>query len=216
MCGARGLSLAGARRLRREQEKLKVKEAEAHEKFLACLAELDRLEEERARLHAEQERARLDHEEIIRRQAKELGTVAAHLERLRKNQRLLGERGYRALLAESNNVNALDEHDHREAEDLLAALAADEVNASDPEKSEGLPASKRPRHEAAGPGVPRVAESADSASEPVASARSLHSPELVDSAHLSLDPVGLEGFPSFSFGDGLVSVGGQDFDSEIL
>ncbi|KAK7718892.1 hypothetical protein SLS57_006002 [Botryosphaeria dothidea] len=186
-------------------EKLKAKEAKAHKKFLASLAELDRLQEERDRLHAEQEKARLAYEESLRRQEKELRTVAARLKRLRDNQRLLEERGFRALLAKSDNLNALYEHDRREAEELLAALAEDEGYAPDPENSEGPSASKRPRHETVGLAAPHVAESTESAGEPVAGTKSPRSPELMNSARLS--PY-LEDLPLFSFGDDLVSVGG--------
>ncbi|KAF4301184.1 hypothetical protein GTA08_BOTSDO13028 [Botryosphaeria dothidea] len=217
MCDAKKMSLSGALSLRREQEKLKAKEAEAQEKFLASLADLDRLravqEEERVRLRREQEEMHRRHEEVLRCQEKELGTVAARLKRLRANQRLLEERGYKALLAESGSLAALDEHDRREAEELLAALAEDEGYAPDPENSEGPSASKRPRHETVGLAAPHVAESAESAGEPVAGAKSPCSPEPVNSARLS--PY-LEGLSPFSFGDDLVSVGGRDFDGGIL
>lgn len=165
---------------------------DAQEKFQASLAEMDRLQE------------------ALRLQQKELGTAAARLERVRKNQRLLEERGYKALLAESGSFEALDEHDRWEAEELLAALAEDGGYAPDPENSEGPSASKRPRHEAVSPAAPQVAESAESAGEPVAGAKSPHSPEPVDSARLSpyaLDPSVLGNFPFFPFGDELVSVG---------
>lgn len=91
---------------------------------------------------------------------------------------------------------------------LEAALTAGE--SPDPDNSEGPSASKRPRHEAVGPAAPQEAESAESAGEPVAGARSPRSPELVDSSRLfpyALDSVVLENFPSFSFGDDPVSVG---------
>jgi len=160
-------------------------------------------------LQKEQERT----QQALRLQQKELGTAAARLKRLRANQRLLEERGYKALFAESGSLAALDEHDRREAEELLAALAEDEGYAFDPEVPEGPSASKRPRHEAVGPAAPQAAEpagSAESAGEPVAGARSPRPLELVDSARLSPyapDPVVLENFPLFSFGDDPVSVG---------
>ncbi|KAF4314304.1 hypothetical protein GTA08_BOTSDO00001 [Botryosphaeria dothidea] len=108
---------------------------------------------------------------------------------------------------------ALDEHNRREAEELLAALAEDEGYAPDPENSEGPSASKRPRHETVGLAAPHVAESAESAGEPMAGAKSPCSSEPVNSARLS--PY-LKGLSPFSFGDDLVSVGGRDFDGGIL
>ncbi|EKG15571.1 hypothetical protein MPH_07237 [Macrophomina phaseolina MS6] len=159
MCDVKKMSLSGALSLRREQEKLKAKEAEAYE-------------------------------------------------------------NYKALLAESDSFDALDKHNRREAKELMAALAEDEGYAPDPKDSKGLSASKRPRHESVGPTAPQEAESADSTGEPVAGARTPRSLRHADSARLSSslvwDVAALEGLPSFSFKDGLVSAGGQGSDDGTL
>lgn len=111
-----------------------------------------------------------------------------------------------AVLEREYDAAGVDELEEEDRKALEAALAAGEP--SDPENSEGPSASKRPRHEVVGPAVPQSAESAGSAGEPVTGARSPHSPELVDSARLVLDPAFLEGLPSFAFEGDLVSVGG--------
>lgn len=130
-------------------------------------------------------------------------TSSSKLVRLRKQQKLLEDRGFSILDRElsSENVATLEEEDRR----LLERLAARE--SSDPENADGPSASKRPRHDTVGPAAPQVAKSTESAGEPVAGARSPHSPELVNSARFALDPALLEGFPSFLFEDGLVSTG---------
>lgn len=167
---------------------------------------MNRLRRQQERIRSEEETAYRDFQEAseaLERLQSRLRASSSKLVRLRKQQKLLDDRGFSILDRElsSESVAALEEEDRR----LLERLAAGE--SSDPDNSEGPSASKRPRHEAVGPAAPQAAESAESTGEPVAGARSPHSPELVNSARFVLDPALLEGFPSFSFEDGLASAG---------
>ncbi|KAH7009322.1 hypothetical protein B0J12DRAFT_691639 [Macrophomina phaseolina] len=141
--------------------------------------------------------------EALERLQSRLRASSSKLVRLRKQQKLLENRSFSILNRElsSEDVVALEIKNQK----LLEQLAARKP--SNPKNSEGPSASKRPRHESA--------KSADSISEPIASTRSPHSPKPVNS-RLALNPAVLKGFPSFLFGDGLVSAEGQGSGDRTL
>lgn len=131
----------------------------------------------------------------------------AKIDRLEKQRDLLERRGHEMLLLSLNTLKELEERDLREREERLHVPAGGSPN---PESSGGPSAPKRPRHGSVGSAAPQSAEPAESAGEPVAGARSPHSPELADSARLfpyALNSAVLENFPLFLFGDDSVSVG---------
>ncbi|KAL2215017.1 hypothetical protein M432DRAFT_627518 [Thermoascus aurantiacus ATCC 26904] len=116
MCDASQVSVATMNRIRRQQERIQAEEALAYAEFQQASEELERLQNQ-------------------------MRSTSAKLLRLRKQQRLLEERGYAVLGRESENAESLEE-DRK----LLESLVSEGNEAS----KEGRQ-SKRPCHR--GPGV---------------------------------------------------------------
>lgn len=142
---------------------------------------MNRLRRQQERIRSEEEAAYHDFQEAseaLEKLQSRLRASSSKLVRLRKQQKLLEDRGFSILDRElsSEDVAALERRDQK----LLEQLAAGEP--SDPEGCQDGRSPKRPRAGSADPVAPRVAESAASSGEP-STHRLSKSPGPVDLAH---------------------------------